>query len=463
MSIEAPHGIRFALFLLLVLAGSAHPGWERTYGDPCYQWARVVQQTSEGGYVLTCVPWTLLKVDDMGNRQWEYSYNLDCFHIVQTQDGGYALTGYQNDSLLLVKTDENGIILWTRTYGGSPSDEGDCLQQTPDGGYIILGYRQYDKVEKDSTFLWLIRTDSMGDTIWTFTRYDADGRFVIVTADSGYVVTGNTEHLDVAVDMDILLFKVDDEGNLEWEKTYGWGRHDVAHSVYQTSDGGYALFGWTRSFRPPTDEGSDFLIFKTDEEGDSMWMQIYGDTDVNYAYSGQQTIDDGYVVLGTTTARGAGESDIWLVRMNSAGDTLWTRTYGGPMREKGYFIQQTSDTGYIFTGYTESFGAGAWDAWLVKVDPDTLIEWVCENPVHETAANWKVITGTGSRISLGYLNMPHGFHAEVFDIAGQKVDEICTNEASGVVSWGESYGPGVYFIKVSDNAKTKEVKVVLIK
>jgi hypothetical protein len=167
---------------------------------------------------------------------------------------------------------------------------------------------------------------------------------------------------------DIILIKTDANGNIQWAKTYGGTGVDGAYSVRQTSDGGYIVAGYTASFGA----GGAFLI-KTNASGNLQWAKTYEGT--NLLYSVQQTSDGGYIVAGLTNSFGAGNKDVFLIKTNTTGNIIWAKTYGGWSDEWARSVQQTSDGGYIVAGYTDSFGAGGSDFFLIKTDANGNIIW----------------------------------------------------------------------------------------
>ncbi|MFH1321231.1 MAG: T9SS type A sorting domain-containing protein [Bacteroidota bacterium] len=190
------------------------------------------------------------------------------------------------------------------------------------------------------------------------------------TSDGGYIMAGGTESFGFAAE-DVYLIKTDADGNTLWSKTYGGSSGDAAWSVQQTYDGGYIIAGVTESFYP----NKDVYVIKTDSNGAKQWSKIYGGSGDDVGMSVQQTIDGGYVVAGTTLSFGAGGDDIYLIKTDAGGDTLWTKTYGGTTEDRGFSVQQTTDGGYIITGSTSSFGAGNRDFYLIKTDASGNVLW----------------------------------------------------------------------------------------
>ncbi|UCH62050.1 MAG: hypothetical protein JSU77_09590, partial [Fidelibacterota bacterium] len=256
-------------------------------------------------------------------------------------------------------------VQWTRTFGGSGSDGGASIRQTDDGGYIITG--RTDSFGAGGGDVWLIKTDSSGEEQWsrTFGGNNNDGGHAVQqTADGGYITTGFTWSFGVG-DADLWLIKTDTSGNEKWSRTYGGTDHDDGHAVQQTTDGGYIILAWTRSFGAGL---FDIWLVKTDSSGTEMWNRTFGGGLHELGYSVQQTSDDGYIITGYTESFGAGSSDIWLIKTDSSGSEEWSRTFGGINSDSGQFVRETHDAGYIIAGYTRSSGAGSSDFWLIKTD-----------------------------------------------------------------------------------------------
>ena len=182
----------------------------------------------------------------------------------------------------------------------------------------------------------------MASEIWQQTYggpNDERAYSLVQTIDGGYALAGFTYYVDSET-ADFYLVKTTEQGNLEWNKTYGGTSSDYARSLVQTSDGGYALAGATESFGAGSD---DFWLVKTDANGNMMWNQTYGGTDYDDAYSLVQTSDGGYALAGRTDSFGAGQFDFWLVKTDANGNMMWNQTYGGTERDWAFSMVQTSD------------------------------------------------------------------------------------------------------------------------
>jgi hypothetical protein len=310
-----------------------------------------------------------------GGSAQDYGYDVQ-----QTFDGGYIVAGMTRSfgagvfDVYVVKTDSGGAGMWSRVWGGTESDAANSVIQTPDSGYAIAGGTA--SFGAGAADVWLIKTNADGDTLWSKTyggASDEVAHSIGRVAAGGYVMAGNTQSYGPGTPTypNVWLVLTDRSGNPFWSKVYGGDSNDLANSVQQTLDGGFIIAGYTNSFGAGSD---DVYLIKTDGDGDTMWTRTYGGAGVDQGNSVQQTTDTGYVVAGSTTSFGAGSSDMYLIKTNAAGDTLWTKTYGGTAGEMGFCVRQTTDGGYIVVGQSRSFGAGQTDFYVVKANSsgDTL-------------------------------------------------------------------------------------------
>jgi hypothetical protein len=333
--------------------------------------------------------------------------------VQATSDGGYIIAGLAftggpaTADAYLIKTDASGDTVWTRNYGGTGHDVGKSVQQTSDRGYIVAGFSF--AVGAYYADAYLMKVYANGDTVWTrkYSGAGGDGAFSVQqTSDGGYVFAGETSSFS-ADSTDVLLVKTDADGDTVWMRTYGGPGWESGYSVQQTTDGGYIVAGFTNSFGAGL---GDVYLIKTGAEGDTVWTRTYGGPGWDGGYSVQITSDGGYIIAGLTNSFGAGDYDAYLIKTDEYGDTLWTRTFGGTSHDDGMSVQQTSDGGYIIAGYTGSFGAGGFDVYLIRTDAYGDMVWTAAyggtgqdvgHSVQETSAGKYIIAGITDSFGAG--------------------------------------------------------------
>lgn len=310
-----------------------------------------------------------------GGVQQDYAYS-----VIQTPDNGFAMAGSTyslgvgSADFWFVKTDSLGNAEWNRTYGGIGKDEAHSIARTSDGGFAILGTT--DSFGAGGSDFWLVKTDSFGNTLWnkTYGGISTDDAWSIKEIAGGNLVLAGWTASFGAGTGDFWLIKADPYGNMLWNKTYGGPSYEILSSeraLQQTSEGGYTLFGSTYSFGAG---GSDFWLVKVDDVGNEQWNMTYGGLADDYGFSAVETLD-GYALTGSTSSYGAGIYDFWLVKTDKFGGPLWNRTYGGSGYDEAWSIRQKNNDDFILAGWTESFGAGGSDCWLVETDGSGNIRW----------------------------------------------------------------------------------------
>ncbi len=521
--------------ILPIAVFAASTGWARYY----YPFGRAydVKQTDDGCYIIASGG-GLTKADSLGHIIWQTDKGASGVQV--TNDGGFIQMG-SKDGIWLVKSDSNGNTMWERTYQGRA---GEYIQQTNDGGYIVTGEKGH---------LLLLKTDAEGNILWERVYGDSSwhrGFCVEQTTDNGYIITGWNGDRDGGW-RDVWLLKTDANGDTLWTKLYGGESSDEGYFVQATIDGGYIIHGGLTSFG--VDNWNDWLI-KTNSNGDTLWTRNY-QLNIGSNIRGncvRVTQDGGYIIAGITTT---------LIKTDKNGDSLWTRDYIANSRR----LEQTHDGGYIiaagnwlyktdvngdigdvgvtevdsledinygeihsvkatvenFGRTTEAFHARCiitfrdLDAPEIRVDtvywdtifvdslgggqtrvvpfkdydfPQKGLYWMYAttmldgdaNPYNDYASSYmgegieeqpitqqptfEVVTAVGSNIVLQFADAsgPQSGCVAVYDATGRLVDEIRVPAQGGTITWGEGYGPGVYFIRIEGDASATTHKVILI-
>lgn len=460
--------------------------WTKTYGSTGWDYGWCVQQTSDNGYIITGMTDPLIsdydihliKTDEDGDTLWTRTYDKSTWDegwvVRQTADNGYAIVGqtglYGTSSrdLYIIKTDEYGDTLWTRTYGGTGWDEGRAMQQTSDGGYIIAGQSDSYGTGSYDFDVYVIKTDENGDSLWMriygLEGWD-EGRGVCQTPDGGFVIAGWTMSFGPAA---VWLLKTDANGDTLWTRTYGGEDWSDGRSVQLTTDGGYIIAGTHAS----SASGADVFLIKTDVNGDTLWTGIYGGSSDEYGNYVQQTNDGGFIVAGYVLSPGPTGFDFYIVRTDASGNELWSLTYGGQESDFGYWVEQTLDNGYIVVGQTGSFGAGNDDAWLLKIAPEPGIE-ETEDDVSTAgfalSQNFPNPFKTETAISY-QLSRPNAVTITIYNVSGQHIKTLVNehrNAGSYTVHWdgrsqdNREVSNGVYFCRLKAGEYTSVHKIVL--
>ncbi len=358
--------------------------WAKTFGGTDYEKAFSVQQTTDGGYIVSGYvnpidepvnyDFYIIKLSATGTQVWTQTLggaNFEqSFSIQQTMDGGYITAGVTNsygagsDDYWIVKLDSVGNQTWDKTIGTYGSEMATSISETSDGGYIVSGIVEtYSAGNWD----WVSKLDSGGSQVWSWYNpsggSSGEGAFSVQqTTDYGYIVAGMVYD---SFKEELKVVKLNSDGTLAWSNTYGGTGDDTVNSIRQTDDGGYIAAGHTNSEGAG---GKDAWVLKLDSSGNQVWAQTYGGTSDDEANSVQQTTDGGYVVAGITSSYGAGNKDVWILKLDSSGSQTWANTLGGTSNEEAESIQQTTDGGYIVAGVTSSYGAGNSDVWVLKLD-----------------------------------------------------------------------------------------------
>ena len=361
--------------LLITKKGSADPEpgimWNETYIGGIALVGTPIQETSDEGYIIISNGDSgghqIIKTDSVGTTLWNQQLEIigRIYSIQETRDGGFIVIGRLEPldggdyDIILLKTNSFGIEVWREKYGGSEYDGAYSVQQTTDNGYIIAGSTRSFGIGEDAAYL--IKTDVEGNEIWskTFSRSDylpIEGYAVQQTTDGGYIIAGST-----AISFNYLI-KTDHDGNEIWNSTIGASNGKPGYSVQQTRDGGYIVTGSIFTL----ENDWDAYLIKVNSQGTMVWNRTIGNSKQDEGYHVRQTVDGGYIIVGFTTPPD-GIREIFLVKTDSDGYVLWSKSIEGRNDAYGYSVQETSDEGYIIAGRTSPSVTGKDYVYLVKV------------------------------------------------------------------------------------------------
>jgi len=363
-------------YWLLKLDQEGDLEWTKTYGGSDDDIGKNIIQTTDGGYALIGYSrssdgdasnnegfhdnW-VVKLDASGTMQWERSFGFSghdhSYDIVQTTDGGFFFAGFLDvtasngegnfgkgnyvtqhgvGEFWGTKLTANGTLEWRRFFGGTNNDRAHGVVQTNDGGFLLSGFSESDDFDisntKGSYDFWMLKINNQGDLLWerSFGGTGIEISYDIAkTQDNAYIITGNTFSSDTDVsknngESDVWLIKVDDNGNLLWEKTYGGTRFDAAQSVHTTTDGGYVISGNSKSTDGDLTDNvgeNDFWILKTDKNGTLLWQKTIGGTNLDFGFDAIEILDNKLLLVGESQStdfpylQNKGEADAVLIML----------------------------------------------------------------------------------------------------------------------------------------------------
>lgn len=482
---------RFFVLLIIVLIFSSDimpqaPDtlWTKKIGGTGSDVGNEIIQTSDGGFVIAGSTTSfgaiqrdsyLIKLDSSGNTVWDKRYGGNQFEIAmsvkETHDLGYIFAVFYATSasnyLQLIKINSAGDTLWTKLVGTPDDEVASNLQTTDDGGFLVTGYTDAGALTNGKNDVWLVKFDSLGNKIWerVYGGSENDGGYKILKlADSSLLIPGYSESFSSGGDRDGWIVKTDASGNFIWSKSYGGSDYDDFAAAAEDEHGNLYFTGTS-----VTSGDRNIWIVKTDPDGNHIFTKNYGGTDEEWGYDIIRTNDGNFIVTGSTKSNSTGLSQLWLLKINQQGDTLWTKIFTSVNGSTGNSVIQTTDNGFAITGTAGSSITGP-DVWVIRLSAEGATTVDDHN------------LGMPEFFSL-YQNYPNPFNPgttiswqspvsswqtlKVYDLLGREVaalvDEFKPAGRYEVEFNASGLSSGVYYYRLSSEQFTQTMKAILLK
>jgi hypothetical protein len=448
--------------------------FEKMYPTNVVQEGRDVLPTPDGGYLLVGMTQPspadtdlyVMKTDSLGNMLWSASFggtNQEYpYQMVESGDGNYLIVGYTSSygagkyDTWLLKMGPAGNIIWTKTYGGADDDVGHSIIATTDGNFVIAG--RSSSFHPANSEAYLMKVDPLGNTLWT--QYYGGPQYetahsVQQCLDGGYIFCGQTYSYGQGAG-DIYMVKTDSYGNAVWSQTFGGTGIDDGNWILQNTDGTYIICAETSSTGQQKDY--DVQVIKTDAGGNSIWSKLYGGSDKDISHMMQLTSDGGYVIAAISRSFGWVNPDMWIVKIDVAGNTSWTQHYGGYDHEHCYAVKQTTDGGYIALGHTLSYGPTE-QIMFLKLDGSGAVS--VEEPLAASNLFSVYPNPTEGKLNVN-VNSANATSFKIRNELGEIVysEEVGANVGSKSIDLKDN-GPGVYFVSLNSKQYNSTKKVVV--
>lgn len=525
--------------LILIVGGVAGWGqgsWKRTFGGTNHDHGYSIATATDGRVLVTGTttsndgdfeglkpgsPYGIVVIclDIHGEVLWKRIFGGTTsdygYSITTTLDGGILITGINESNggdfegitkgggdIFVIKLDRDGDVLWIKTYGGKSKEYGQSITTTSDGGVLIIGSTSsndgdFEGMKKGELDICAIKLDTDGELLWkkTFGGSKADyGSSIVTTTDGGVLITGTTSSNDGDFvgekhggRMDVVVIKLDRDGNVMWMKTFGGTSDEIGRSITTTSDGGILITGGASSldgdFEGMIRGQWDIFIFKLDGDGDVLWKKTAGGSWAEHGYSITTTSDDGILIAGEASSINGdfegmikGETDIFVVKLDRDGEVLWKKTYGGTSIESGRSMSKTAEGGILVTGIAlsndgdfEGMNVGRSDICVFKLDKDGNLNPSTSVGEQTLSASLRVSPNPISTSSTITYNMdnPSLVRIELLNTLGQVVEIVF----DGYRESGSHAVPvnlstmtsGIYSVRMISDARVQTTPVCVVR
>jgi hypothetical protein len=363
-----------AIVLGLINYSYAQVKFQKTYGGSGDDVATACARTNDGGYVIGGYTTSfgngdkdsyVIKLDELGNIQWSKIFggpgDDEISSILQTFNGNYLIRGFSDNAMnsFITKMSISGEILFTKTHINS--DVGIFTPkaiQTSDNNYITLSTTG----DISNLHMELIKFDTLGNILWQNSFGWAFGGGIAELSNGDLIIVGAKYGSNMH---DFLLIKTTSFGTLIWSKTIGTVGNDGGYNIIAMESGNFFVSG--SSLNNPIGI-RDFIFFETDENGNVIWANRYGEYGKDYHSNSAISVSDNGFITEINEGQANNGSNMGLLKTDSLGNVLWSKKYGGLLEDNCNSVVETNDGGFLLVGYTNSFGSGSKDIYIVKTD-----------------------------------------------------------------------------------------------
>jgi hypothetical protein len=484
-----------------LVSAQGNIAWQRCLGGEAGDAGNSIEQTSDSGYVVVGITGSstgdlaglecsndgwVVKLDVNGAIQWQRciggSSGDDMYNVRNASDNELLITGSSvsddgdlpgnngGGDLWVVRLDGDGLVEWSKNAGGSSSEVGHAVSETSDGGAIVAGRTQSqdgDVVGQHGSWdAWVLKFDDTGTIQWSLCLGGSSQEYAEAcqqTDDGGYIIAGWTRSTDGDVTnnqgfSDYWVIKLDGNGDLQWQRTYGGEGGDYAYAMALTSDGGYVVAGSSNSDSGDVTDNhgaEDVWVVKLDADGDIEWQRSMGGTNNDIAHEIRACADGGYIVTSETSSSNGdvigsnGSDDFWAVKLDQSGTPQWQACLGGTSDDQPEDGLMTMDGGYAAVGRTTSTNGdvtgqhGNGDIWVVKLDAATTGVAAAGHPRIRLSPN----PSTGPlRVLIDNGSLPS--YVRIHDAAGRTLMSRSAIVSAVLLVDLSEYGPGTYSVEV---------------
>ncbi|HMN18865.1 MAG TPA: T9SS type A sorting domain-containing protein [Ignavibacteriaceae bacterium] len=456
--------------------------WTKKIGGTGIDLANEIIQTSDGGFAVAGYTTSFnvvqrdayaVRLDSLGNIIWQKTYggNLleQAYSIKQTHDGGFIISAFRygvSSNLWLIKTNANGDTSWTRNIGYDGNEFGSNLQLTDDGGFLVVGYTDSDKISSGDRDVWLLKFDSTGNQLWerTFGGESTDeGLKLLKLNDGNLLVSGYSESFSGG-DRDGWIVKTNSSGNFIWSTSFGGGSYDEFSATAEDEEGNLFFTGTTES-----SGDRNLWIVKTDSGGNHIFTKSYGGSQWEWGHDIKRTSDGNFIVTGFNQSNSTFLRQLWLLKIDEQGDTLWTKLFTSVNGSEGYSVIQTLDDGFAVTGSAGSAGTGT-DVWIIRLKPEgtSAIEDNLSDVNRSFSLSQNFPNPFNPNTSLKYeIGSQQFVTLKIYDLLGREIAIIVNEEKPAgtyeVTFDASGLSSGIYFYRLQAGSFTETKKMILIR